>query len=292
MSLPGNAKLLFNRLARPFNVKLESLTAENAESARLAGLERKGHFSGAVFPLLPHFARCDPTAIFKAIDSSADKFARFAPPAAEDGGFSLDNHYYTTPDAEVLYAMVQIHRPRLVVEIGSGHSTLLFRQAITDAGLATQVVSIDPEPRRNVAQHADLCVRERVEGAGALSWFAQLQANDILFIDSSHEITTGNDVLFLLLKVVPALAPGVIVHIHDIFLPYEYPRDWVIKQRWNWTEQYLVQALLQDSNRFEVLWAGHYLQRSRPDFISHFRSWRSWDARSLWLQRLDATKSS
>ncbi|HEY4246547.1 MAG TPA: class I SAM-dependent methyltransferase [Lacunisphaera sp.] len=292
MSLPGNAKHLFNRLARPFNVKLESLTAEKAESTRLAGLESEGHFSKAVFPLLPQFERCDPVAIFKAVASSADKLARFAPAAAEDGGFSLDNHYYTTPDAEVLYAMVQIHRPRLVVEIGSGNSTLLFRQAITDAGIATQVVSIDPEPRRNVAQHADLSVRERVEGAGALSWFAQLRANDILFIDSSHEIKTGNDVLFLLLKVIPTLAPGVIVHIHDIFLPYEYPRDWVIKQRWNWTEQYLVQALLQDSDRFDVLWAGHYLQRSRPDFISHFKSWRSWDARSLWLQRLAGAKSS
>lgn len=284
MSLPGNAKALFKRLARRFNVKLESLTAENTELARLAGLERTGHFSEPAFPLLPQFRHCDPTAILTVIDQVADRFARFAAAPATESGFSLDNHYYTTPDAEVLYAIVQMYRPRFVVEIGSGNSTLLFRQAITDADLSAQLVSIDPEPRRNVAKHADVSVRERVEGSGARDWFSKLQANDILFIDSSHEIKPGNDVLLLLLKIVPSLAPGVLVHIHDIFLPYEYPKEWVIKERWNWTEQYLVQALLQDSNRFEVLWAGYYLQRSRPDFISHFSSWRSWDARSLWLQ--------
>ncbi|NBR10477.1 MAG: class I SAM-dependent methyltransferase [Opitutaceae bacterium] len=279
---------LANQVLRLGNAKVDSLTTEKAETARLAALEKSGHFAWPIFPVLPAFECCDPAAIFSTIDRCAPRFAQFAAVPARGDAFSLDNYYYTTPDAEVLYAIVQNHRPRLVVEVGSGHSTLLFRQAITDAGSATKLVSIDPEPRRAVAQHADVCVREQVEKTKSLEWFAQLQANDILFIDSSHEIKAGNDVLFLLLKVLPTLAPGVLVHIHDIFLPYEYPRDWLVKKRWDWSEQYLVQALLQDSAHFEVLWAGHYLQRTRADFIQHFPQWRSWDARSLWLRRKPA----
>jgi predicted O-methyltransferase YrrM len=285
MSLPGQLKSLLNRLGRPLNFQVQSLTAERAERARLAALERAGRFSGPVFPVPPAFARCEPAAVFAAVAKSVDRFAQFAAVPAGGEGYSLDNYYYTTPDAEVLYAMVQLHRPRLVVEVGSGNSTLLFRAAIKDAGLATQLVSIDPDPRRSVAQHADVSVRERVETAASRDWFARLQAGDILFIDSSHEIKTGNDVLFLLLNVLPTLAPGVLVHIHDIFLPRDYPRAWVVEERWGWAEQYLVQALLQDSTAWEVLWAGHYLQHTRPDFIAHFRFWRDWDARSLWLRR-------
>jgi len=285
MNFPGTAKHLLNRLLRPFNAKVDSLTAETTEARRLAALEQAGHFSGPIYPVLPQFQRCDPSAVFEAVARSAPRFAEFAASPPDGESFTLNNPYYTTPDAEVLHAIVQLHRPGLVVEIGSGNSTLLFRQAITDAGLATRIVSIDPEPRRAVAQHADVNVREQVEKAQSLEWFARLQANDILFIDSSHLVEAGNDVLFLLLTVLPTLAPGVLVHIHDIFLPYEYPREWLVTFRWKWGEQYLVQALLQDSNRFDVLWAGHYLQKTRPDFCSHFPQWRSSDARSLWLRR-------
>lgn len=285
MSLAGRLKLLANRLGRPLNLRLDSLTAERAESVRLAELERDGRFTRPVFPVLPAFAASDPAPVFAAIAAAADRFARFAQPAPDARWFSLENYYYTTPDAEVLHAMVQLHHPRLVVEVGSGNSTLLFRQAVTDAGLAARIVSIDPEPRRDIVAQTDVAVRERVEAGGAREWFARLQAGDILFIDSSHEVKTGNDVLFLFLEVLPMLAPGVIVHIHDIFLPYEYPRAWVVDERWGWTEQYLVQALLQGSRHWDVIWAGHYLQRTRPDFIAHFRHWRGWDARSLWLRR-------
>lgn len=285
MSLPGQFKKLFNRLARPLNLRLDSLTAEQAEASRLDVLERGGHFTGAVFPVLPSFSRCDPTPVFAAVAAAEERFARFAATPAGGEEYSLDNPYYTTPDAEVLHAMVQIHHPNLIVEIGSGNSTLLFRHAIKDAGLSTRLISIDPQPRRNVAQYADVSVVERVEATGAREWLDRLGPGDILFIDSSHEVKTGNDVVFLLLTVLPALPPGVIVHIHDIFLPYEYPRAWVIEEKWNWCEQYLVQALLQDSPPWEVLWAGHYLQRSRTDFSGHFRFWRDWDARSLWLKR-------
>jgi hypothetical protein len=119
-----------------------------------------------------------------------------------------------------------------------------------------------------------------------MSIFSSLQVNDILFIDSSHEIKPGNDVLLLLLSVLPSLNRGVLVHLHDIFLPYDYPSKWMIEERWKWTEQYLVQALLSGNGNFEALWAGFYFQRTVPGFTANFKQWRSADARSLWLRRL------
>ena len=98
-----------------------------------------------------------------------------------------------------------------------------------------------------------------------------LKCNDILFIDSSHQIRIGNDVVKLLLDIIPALKKGVLVHFHDIFLPYDYPRQWIIDNRWEWNEQYLVQAMLQGSVEFEVLWPGHFLQRTFPNFANLFR---------------------
>ena len=89
----------------------------------------------------------------------------------------------------------------------------------------------------------------------------------------------------LFLNILPRLKPGVLIHIHDIFLPYEYPREWIMQNRWPWNEQYLVQALLQGSEEYEVLWAGHYHQKTMPDFAKHFPLWQGKDASSLWLRK-------
>src|SRR5207245_655950 len=106
------------------------------------------------------------------------------------------------------------------------------------------LVSIDPAPRREIAQHADEVIRYRVESFEPSRILSRLDRNDILFIDSSHEIKTGNDVLHLFLNILPSLSPGVIVHVHDIFLPFEYPKEWIVEHRWAWGEQYLLQSLL------------------------------------------------
>jgi len=107
-----------------------------------------------------------------------------------------------------------------------------------------------------------------------------------LFIDSRHEIKTGNDVVFLYLNVIHKLNKGVLIHIHDIFLPYDYPIDWVINKRWKWNEQYLVEAILIYSNMFNVIWAGHYLQKNLDDFEKLFLNIRGKTAKSLWVQKI------
>jgi predicted O-methyltransferase YrrM len=269
------------------NLKIETRTADRAEMARLLDLDQAGHFRNLVFPVLPQIARCDPNPLLEALDKYRPQTGRFARPKAE-GIYSFSNDYFTSPDAEVAYALVRLLQPKRIVEIGSGNSTYLFREAITDGGLDTKLVSIDPSPRREVQSVADQVIRRRLEDVLSSDLQEVLQPNDILFIDSSHEIRSGNDVVKLFLRVVPELRSGVVIHVHDIFLPYEYPREWIVGNTLNvnWAEQYLVQALLQGSNQFKVLWPGHFLQRTLPNFYDHFSGDPAGVAKSLWLRKL------
>jgi predicted O-methyltransferase YrrM len=271
MSVLGELKRWVNGGLSPFNVRLETLTAERAEAARLRALQAQGNFGHPVFPILRQFEDCDPAPILAEVALHEQQFARFASP--DSSGYRFDNDYYQSPDAEVLYAIVRLLKPKRIVEVGSGNSTLLFRHAIGDGALDTQLTSIDPSPRLEIARHADVVLRTRLEEIVDEVVFGGLRTNDLLFIDSSHEIKPGNDVLKLFLTIMPSLAAGVVVHVHDVFLPYDYPAEWVVINRWNWTEQYLLQALLQESDTYEVLWCGHYLQRTRPELPKRFRFW-------------------
>lgn len=281
----GQVKAVLNRLLSPLNVRVESRAADLAESTKLQQLVNQGHFANPVFPILEQFQRCDPSRIFDEIARSETRFAEFAANRPDDSSFSLVNDYYTTPDAEVLYAMVALNRPSRIIEVGSGNSTKLFRHAITDRELTTRLISIDPDPRCEIAKYSDQVIRQRLEEITDPTLFSSLEPNDILFIDSSHEIKIGNDVVRLLLNVLPVLRSGVLIHLHDIFLPWDYPQRWIVDYRWNWTEQYLVQALLAENPKYEVLWPAYYLQRTMPGFVARFKQWRSIDASSLWLRR-------
>lgn len=289
MGFLGNAKKWVNRGLAPLNMRLESLTAERVEVDRLSRLAATGHFDRPVFPVLRQFEECDPSAIISAAKRFEHQLARFAAESAADC-YSFNNDYYQSPDAEVLYTMVRGIEPRQVVEIGSGNSTLLIRHAIRDGGLDTNLTSIDPNPRREIASHSDNVLRCRLEDIVDETVFGKLRPNDILFIDSSHQIKAGNDVVRLFLSVIPSLTPGVIIHVHDVFLPYDYPKQWIVVNRWDWTEQYLLQALLEGSDVYEVLWCGHYLQRRNPEMRNAFRYWTGADACSVWFRKRPANE--
>jgi predicted O-methyltransferase YrrM len=284
MALSTTLKQLANDLLKRINVRIDSCTAERAEMARLAGLVAKQHFERPIFPVLPQFERCDPKRLIDFVHAQERAFAKLTR-SHHPVGFDLQNEYYSSPDAEILYALVALYRPKRIIEVGSGNSTRLFRAAIEDAKLATRLVSIDPHPRLEVRQYADDLLQVPVETMNDLSPFDQLAENDILFIDSSHAIQPGNDVIFLFLNVLPRLRRGVLVHIHDIFLPFEYPEEWLVTKRWEWNEQYLVQALLQDSDSFIVIWPGYYLQRTMKEFSNHFPLRDERNASSIWLVR-------
>ena len=119
-----------------------------------------------------------------------------------------------------------------------------------------------------------------------LDLFTALEADDVLFIDSSHVVRTGGDVTFLFLEVLPRLQPGVVVQVHDVFLPHEYPREWVVDGLRFWNEQYVLQAFLAFNSAFRVLLANSYLDARYPDALRNtFPTSPWWGGGSLWFQR-------
>jgi hypothetical protein len=155
-------------------------------------------------------------------------------------------------DAAAAYAMVRKTKPRRIVEVGSGHSTRFLARAVADGGLDTRITAIDPSPR---AQFSSLNVEHlaiAVQQAGRAP-FLSLNQDDILFIDSSHQLKPGSDVEYLLNVVIPPLPAGVRVHFHDIFLPDDYPREWSWRR---YNEQAAVKALI-DSGVLKIEFSSH-----------------------------------
>lgn len=158
-----------------------------------------------------------------------------APPAPRWG-----QGWFPRLDAAIAYALVRDRRPERIIEVGSGHSTRFLARAVRDGGLETQITAIDPEPRRSLAglpvEHLACALQDAPP-----TLFGTLAAGDILFIDSSHIVMPGTDLDILFGQVVATLPAGVMVHIHDIFLPDDYPADWIWR---GYNEQQAVAALL------------------------------------------------
>ena len=169
---------------------------------------------------LPAFERWIAT-----LESYAPAFAAIAARRDQPGAARWDQSWFPRLDAATAYAMVRERRPARVVEVGSGHSTRFLWQAIQDGGLATELTAIDPEPRADLGKLPIALVRKTVQQAG-LAPFAALAAGDILLIDSSHILMPGSDVDHLFAEVLPRLPSGVVLQVHDIFLPEGYPAHW------------------------------------------------------------------
>jgi len=210
--------------------------------------------------------------------------------------FYLGNGSFESVDAEVLHCMIRHFQPRKVIEIGSGFSTYLSAKACLlnkeKSGIKTELYSIEPFPNDILKKGfpgLSVLIQKPVEDVG-LDFFLQLDENDILFIDSSHVVRIGGDVNYVYLEILPRLKRGVIVHSHDIFLPAEYPKEWVLKSHWFWTEQYLLQAFLSFNYAFEILWAGSYMHLNYPNELkSTFPSYDKDNCcpGSFWIRRKD-----
>lgn len=158
-------------------------------------------------------------------------------------------------DLALLYAFIVRSRPKKYVEIGSGLTTCFARRAIADHGLSTRVISIDPAPRSEVDAICDRVVRAGLETAD-LALFDELEAGDIVFMDGSHRSFMNSDVTVFMLDVLPRLRPGVIVHVHDVVLPVDYPDSF---RAWYWNEQYILAVyLLAARDRIEVLMPSYF----------------------------------
>jgi predicted O-methyltransferase YrrM len=151
------------------------------------------------------------------------------------------NGYLPGLDAAALYTFIAARAPRRYVEIGSGHSTRFAARAIRDHGLGTTITTVDPAPRASVKGLADTIVRARLEDHDPSEIAALVAPGDVLFFDGSHRALENSDVTVFFLEIVPRLAPGVLVEVHDICLPDDYPPGW--EDRW-YSEQYLLAAFL------------------------------------------------
>jgi predicted O-methyltransferase YrrM len=221
--------------------------------------------------------------------------AEFSPPArkedAEPGRFYMENPSIGPVDADVLYAMVRRHKPRRLIEVGSGFSTLVIVEALArnrNEGAETEFVSIDPAPPAMLDGAMGAAELRKVSATDVpLHTFERLGAGDMLVLDTTHSVRIGGEVNYLVLEVLPRLATGVLVHFHDIFFPWEYPRAWIERGLY-WSEQYLLQAFLAFNPTFKVLFAAHFLRQLEPErlgeLVPAFRRTKSLPA-SLWMVR-------
>lgn len=188
---------------------------------------------------------------------------------AASRAFDFANEYFGGLDAAMYYATIRDVRPARVVEIGAGMSTRiadLAMQRNRADGHAGEIVCIEPFPQRRLTEKmpAVTLIERRVEEL-PLETFDALQSNDILFIDSSHAAKFGGDVCREFLDILPRLQRGVWIHVHDIFLPHDYPADWIIERRQAWNEQYLLEAFLSFNAFFKPACCHHWLWADHRD---------------------------
>ncbi len=196
-----------------------------------------------------------------------------------DGQFHFNNGFFERIDAEIAYSFVRLRKPRRIVEVGSGNSTLVLATAVrrnTREGFFAEFTSIEPQPapflKKGIPGLSQL-IPEKVQHA-PLDIFRALEANDILFIDSSHVVSIDSDVLHECLRILPELAPGVLIHFHDIFTPFDYPEKFVKTNLCFWGEQYLLEAFLSFNRSFRVMWSGSAMQHFYPGVLRQaFPAW-------------------
>lgn len=282
MALSTTLKAAVNKGLRPLNIRLETWTTIKSEEARIEALNRRGHLCVPRYPLSGGMKRFDPAPMAAAFSDYREELERLRDPSTNQTGYCADNHFFMPPDMETLYLMVRTLKPRRIVEVGCGNSTRITRQAIIDGALQTELVAIDPMPRADIAGLTDRFEQCRLEDVEDFNQRFQLGPDDILFIDSSHEAFVGNDVAVLFCKIIPELPAGVVIHVHDIYLPYEYPVD-MARAYPEWGEQYVLHAQIYGRD-CDVLWPGHHLQKDRSDLHDMLPFLKSGRAQSFWFR--------
>lgn len=183
--------------------------------------------------------------------------------------FYFNNGAFESGDAEYWYQLIRTIKPKRIIEVGSGNSTLMAIQAIRknrgdDPNYECEHICIEPYEMPWLEESGVTVVRKKVEDM-EISFFSRLQENDVLFIDSSHIIRPQGDVLFEYLELLPSLSKGVIVHVHDIFSPRNYPKLWLQDEVRFWNEQYLLEAFLSHNSSWKIIGALNYLHHGHYD---------------------------
>lgn len=212
-------------------------------------------------------------------------------PTGDPRDYHPGNEMFSLLDAWFLQAILRQVRPARMIEVGCGWSSLVTARVNREyLGGALQLTCIEPYPPAFL-EHGVQGISNLISSPAEevpVETYLELNGGDVLFIDSSHTLKTGSDVVFLLTEVLPRLPSGVIVHFHDIFLPWDYPQPWVFEGR-AWNEQYAVQAFLEFNSAFRILLGSAWMVYAHPDLlrtvIPGYPANHQNGGGSLWIQR-------
>lgn len=207
-----------------------------------------------------------------------------------DYQYFVYNEWFGEIDGDILYCMLRHYKPRTVIEIGSGYSTYLAAYALNknkiEYDISGELISIDPYPNP-MLKNGFNCISQFIEKKVQdidFKFFEKLDKNDVLFIDSSHVVKINSDVCYEYLELLPRLKKGVLIHIHDIFLPREYPKEFLINKKYFWNETYLIQAFLMYNDAFRIIWMGNYMKLKYPKKCR--KMFRGQKSQSLWIKKV------
>jgi len=215
----------------------------------------------------------------------------FSPQRTEQCRYFFENPAYSYSDAIFLHSMIRHARPKRIVEIGSGYSscvTLDTNELFFANAIDCSFVEPYPDLLKSLLRAGDearVSIRPSGVQSVELATFERLEANDILFIDSTHVSKVGSDVNYLFFEVLPRLAPGVLVHFHDVFYPFEYPIDWIYEGR-AWSEAYLLRSFLSFNHSYEIVFFNTFLQLFHEEYFkAHMPLCLLNTGGSIWLRR-------
>lgn len=204
--------------------------------------------------------------------------------------YYFENNFYSYTDGIILYSMLRHFKPKQIIEIGSGFSSALMLD--TNELFFNNQISftfVDPYPERLFSLMSDsdkkrtTVIQTDVQEI-PLTVFKQLQSGDILFIDSTHVTKTGSDVNYILFEILPALQSGVLIHFHDVFYPFEYPKEWVFGGR-NWNEDYILRAFLMYNDKFKIRFFSEYLHRHYKESFEKMPLCYKNTGGNLWVEK-------
>lgn len=207
--------------------------------------------------------------------------------------FYWQNDFWNSADAIVQYGLLRSRKPARLIEIGCGFSSILAARALRknseeDSTKATDVTLIEPYPRRELLEKLPRHWRrvETILQRCPLEWFETLGPGDVLFYDGSHCCHTGSDVNWFFFQVLPRLRDGVLIHLHDIFFPKDYPREWLFQRLQSWNEQYLLQAFLMHNSAYRVEIANAFISHEREREIKAlYRDIQPFWGASFWMMK-------
>lgn len=204
--------------------------------------------------------------------------------------YYFDNDFYTHNDGVTLYSMIRHLKPKRIIEIGSGFSSAIMLDTNEQSFSGSiKLCFIDPYPERlygllneHDKQHCQVIVND--VQAVPLELYMDLDAGDILFVDSSHVVKTGSDLHHILFNILPVLRPGVFIHFHDIFFPFEYPKAWVMAGR-NWNENYVLRAFLMYNDKFRIRLFSDFLYKRHTIAYWYVPLAYNVQGSSLWIEK-------